>query len=165
MQVGPVEAAQRARAVELRSKFYSGKAIQKKDRVLLPAPQKPEWRSKECWFNQHVISYRVGLAFFERIKSFNTATEVHVGEPPESKRTMMEITKEILLQHPSMSFADIRGRRRTKAVVKVRHEIVRAIVKERPDLSFPAIGRFMHKDHTSILSAAGNLKRKPTTWE
>jgi len=165
MQIGTYEASLRDRARELKRKFYPGNHVTK--RIALPAPVvKPEWMTTHCRFDAHVLSFERMLVFRKKVFSFSTSIEVQVNPivTVEPKLSMQQIARAVLSNYPGITFDDILSHRRTRDFVKVRHEIVRAIVKERPDLSFPAIGRFMKRDHTSILSAAGRLEKKPNTW-
>lgn len=57
-----------------------------------------------------------------------------------------------------ISLEQVKGKSRTVPVVAARRAVAVAIRKERPELSTPQIGRFMCKDHTSILNLLGRTK-------
>lgn len=169
MQIGAYEMAQREKARALKAKFYGRKIVQvgKAESVALIERPQIEWRNMNCWFNEHVIAFRKFKAWEDSIRSFQVAAVVSLDAYKArleiERRPMHKIAEEVLQSHPGIGMADIKGRRRTRVVVTAKHAVIRAIVEERPDLSFPTIGRFMHMDHTSILHAAGKLKKKPTT--
>jgi hypothetical protein len=50
-----------------------------------------------------------------------------------------------------LRFADIRGKSRVKHVVIARHEAVRAVLANCPNLSLPAVGRVFNLDHSTII--------------
>lgn len=50
-----------------------------------------------------------------------------------------------------VSISDIRGRSRARHVVAAKHHATYALATERPDLSIAAIGRILHKDHTTAI--------------
>ena len=54
---------------------------------------------------------------------------------------------------------DIVGPRKTNIIVAARFEAIRLVKSHCPHLSYPAIGRIFHRDHTSILFALGKLRK------
>ena len=55
------------------------------------------------------------------------------------------------------SMYEILGPRRSRDIVQVRHECIAAVVVNCHHLSYPQIGRFFNRDHTSILHAARKM--------
>lgn len=67
------------------------------------------------------------------------------------KKPVHEIISEVLANFPQVTLKQIRGCQRTKAIVYPRHLIMYELYIQRPDMSLPAIGRVLGKDHTSCL--------------
>lgn len=158
MQVGTYEAQQRAKALELRKKFYSPKpAAKKPTKVVFADP--PEWRKSDCSFSEHVLAYNEQKRFEESIKSFSVTHKINLSniEDIGNRRSLPDICNEVLIDYPGVSLAEVRGVRRTKKVVAARHACIKAVADEREDLSSPLIGKFFRRDHTSILYASGKI--------
>lgn len=75
------------------------------------------------------------------------------------RRSMDRIAREVLVEHPGITMDDIRGDRRIHPIVRARKAIAIAIRKYRPDISSPAIGRFLCKEHTAVLYMIGATKK------
>jgi hypothetical protein len=71
-----------------------------------------------------------------------------LGGSPRAKRVLLEIA-----QKHGITCAEILGDRRIKAVVEARQEVMRELVDRLPDWSIARIGRFMRRDHTTVLHA------------
>lgn len=69
------------------------------------------------------------------------------------RRSMQEIAKEVLRSYPEVTLGDIKGPIRKGKIMLARRHVIAAIRMYRPDISFPAIGRFVHKDHSSCIHA------------
>lgn len=69
------------------------------------------------------------------------------------KRSMQDIAREILRAYPEVTLADIKGPVRKGKIMLARRHVIAAIRMYRPDISFPAIGRFVQKDHSSCIHA------------
>lgn len=70
-----------------------------------------------------------------------------------AKRSMQDIAKEVLRAYPEVTLGDIKGPIRKGKIMLARRHVIAAIRMYRPDISFPAIGRFVQKDHTSCIWA------------
>lgn len=73
-------------------------------------------------------------------------------EEPRDIRPVKDIVDEVLRDYPDVTWAQIISVRRTRDLIGPRHRCYFEVYKQRPDLSFPAIGRYFKRDHTSILS-------------
>lgn len=73
-------------------------------------------------------------------------------------RSVKEIVDEVLQDYPGVTMADIVSVRRTRDLIIPRHRCYYEVYRQRPDLSFPAMGRYFKRDHTSILSGVKKLK-------
>ena len=73
-------------------------------------------------------------------------------------RRVADIVAEVLQDYPGVTMADIVSVRRTRDLIKPRHQCYYEVYRQRPDLSFPAMGRYFKRDHTSILSGVRKLK-------
>lgn len=67
-------------------------------------------------------------------------------------RSVKEIIDEVLRDYPGVTMAQIVSVRRTRDLITPRHRCYYEVFRQRPDLSFPAIGRHFKRDHTSIIS-------------
>jgi hypothetical protein len=67
---------------------------------------------------------------------------------PRAKRVLREIAEE-----HGITCAEIVGDRRIRAVVDARQAAMRALVDQLPDWSIARIGRFLRRDHTTVLHA------------
>ena len=52
------------------------------------------------------------------------------------------------------------GVTRLRHVVLARHDCMRRIKDKRPDWSYPTIGRFFNRDHTTVMYAVGSPERR-----
>lgn len=86
--------------------------------------------------------------------------EMNHHHAPVHRESVRDIVLEVLERHPGISFEDLLSVRRSANLVEARHEAVYEVFKRRPDLSYPRIGRFFHRDHTSILSAVRKMKAR-----
>jgi len=68
-------------------------------------------------------------------------------------QSMDEIARRVLKCHPGVTLKDVKGNDRSTPVMLARRHVIAAIRAMRPDLSYPAIGRFVRKDHSSCLHA------------
>lgn len=68
------------------------------------------------------------------------------------KKPVAAIVAEVLKDFPDVTWDDIIGVRRSRALVVPRHRCMIAVYEQRSDLSLPAIGRIFRRDHTSILA-------------
>jgi hypothetical protein len=50
-----------------------------------------------------------------------------------------------------LRFTDLKGKRRSRHIVIARHEAVRAVLANCPNLSLPAVGRVFNLDHSTII--------------
>lgn len=69
------------------------------------------------------------------------------------KRPVKRIVEMVLRDFPDVDWEDVTGRRRSKMIVEARHACFVAVFKERPDLSYPSIGKIFDRDHTSVMHA------------
>jgi hypothetical protein len=67
---------------------------------------------------------------------------------PRAKRVLREIAEE-----HGITCAEIVGDRRIRAVVEARQAVMRALADRLPDWSIARIGRFLRRDHTTVLHA------------
>lgn len=105
---------------------------------------KPLWTLVEIRFDDHEMVWRTHMV------------EAEKTERPQAayRRTMMEIAADVLKDFPGITIKDIKGSRRTRAIVLPRQIAMYHIYREREDLSFPMIGRFFGgRDHTTVLHA------------
>lgn len=70
-----------------------------------------------------------------------------------AKKTVTRIVTEVLKDFPGVTWEDILSPRRSRGLIQPRHACMRAVCAQRPDLSYPAIGRIFHRDHTTVLHA------------
>lgn len=74
------------------------------------------------------------------------------------KKPVADIIGEVLAEFPDVSWKDISGIRRHQRLITPRHKCMFEVSRQRPDLSYPSIGRiFGGRDHTSILHAVRKM--------
>ncbi|MNE13584.1 Chromosomal replication initiator protein DnaA [compost metagenome] len=74
-------------------------------------------------------------------------------------RSMTEIGVEWLGKFRGVYLEDIKGRAKNRRVVFPRQVIMHAIKKERPDRSFPEVGRWTGgRDHTTVMHAFNKIQ-------
>jgi hypothetical protein len=69
------------------------------------------------------------------------------------KPTMERIALAVLERWPGVSLERVKSADRTRAVMLARREVIATIHRIRPDISYPMIGRFVEKDHTTCINA------------
>lgn len=76
-----------------------------------------------------------------------------------AQRPVRVIVNEVLEAFPGITWLDIKGPRRTDDIVVPRSICMAAVKDERPNLSYPFIGRqFGERDHTSVLYHVRKIK-------
>lgn len=117
-----------------------------------------------------LLRLKIGIANFELrgVATANNRQVIGVAPTPLSPveyeprlTTFMEIAQTVLMKYRGVTIDHIRSDCRKRRVVMIRREIIHAIRALRPTASLPAIGRFLHKDHTSILNALRRPVRMP----
>ena len=81
-----------------------------------------------------------------------------IDEQPMPRRSMKEITLEVLKDFPGIKLDDLLGPKRSKALVHPRHLAMYKIWMERKDVSYPMIGKFFNRDHTSALFCVRKMR-------
>lgn len=115
--------------------------------------KKPLWRKVPILFDEHVVMYRVAIRLAQM--ESNGDIDVRVG----FKKPMLMIVKEVLEKFPGVSLEEVKGPRRARNIVAARMEAAYQLHVQRPDLSYPAIGRWMGgRDHTTILHSVKKIK-------
>jgi chromosomal replication initiation ATPase DnaA len=95
-------------------------------------------------FRARVLDQAAHICAMEGIEKTNVVRKKPVGD----------IVNEVLKKYPGVTWEDLISVRRTRVFIKPRHMAMTAVHEQRPDLSFPAIGRiFGGRDHTTILHA------------
>lgn len=156
-------AATRARLMDGPRKSFVPMIVRQK-----AAEPEPPTKSWDLPYDAHITAWRL-WSYDRRIKSL----EMSLRNREESIKRMVgdegredcprvmaaDVCKSVLAECAAkglgeFKMADIIGGRRDRAVVKVRHLCVASVVKQCSHLSYPQIGRFFDRDHTSILWAA-----------
>jgi len=177
------EASAKKHAQEVRARLYGKPQREIKPKpVLLIAATKPPRIDVDCSY--HVVLFRMYQFKQERAQErmkertkFRVAANFTINPvneygPPVQvldfsyaslsppRRTMLEITEEVLKDFPDVTLEMLRGTRRTHDIVKPRHMAMYAVWKERTDLSYPAIGRFFSADHSSVINCIKKMKAR-----
>lgn len=153
-QIAFYEAA-RARALK---KIEAAKRFEEKSRPaqteIIAAPPEPEVQEEKPLAISFAMSASMSLTW----KAYEPIT--FGGDEKQSrKRSMDEIALSILQRFPGVELRGIKGRRRTKHLTFPRHLISYAIKEERPDLSYPQIGRWCGgRDHTTTLNSVRKIE-------
>lgn len=77
---------------------------------------------------------------------------------PERRRSMKEIAMEVLKDFPGVNLAELLGPKRTRTIIYPRHLAMYRIWSERKDVSFPMIGKYFNRDHTSTMAAIKKMR-------
>lgn len=86
----------------------------------------------------------------ERIE--NTMKRSREERVPIGERVPIREILRTLCEFHDVTIGELMSRRRTRFLMQVRHEAIRAVADARPDMSLPEIGRvFDGRDHTTIL--------------
>lgn len=83
-------------------------------------------------------------------------------EPP-ARKSMKDIAMDVLYDFPGVTLAEIKGSHRSRSIVQARQMTMYEIHRQRSDLSYPAIGRFLNKDHTTVLHAVRKISAMKVT--
>jgi chromosomal replication initiator protein len=111
-------------------------------------------------FEEHVFAYRAAVKIQEMI----AAGEIELVNI--ERRTVSQIVDEVLLGFPGIMVKALKGHSRTRPVVAARHAAIYAVWRERPDMSYPAIGRWFGKrDHSSAHHAVQKMKAQEAQKE
>lgn len=107
----------------------------------------PRRRSALLWakqFNHHVIAYR----------QWQLSQETDWEYVRYERPSVEEIILTVLARFPGVTVEDVKGPRRLRHIVRPRQICIYEVVSQRPDLSYPQIGRmFGGRDHTTCLHA------------
>ena len=121
---------------------------QRKEDPVLP---KPMWALIPTYFNDHVVKYLRHKLIIEG------------EEAPEALKQMKPvpmIVVEVLQHFKGLTLEHMKGATLNKAILLPRHLAMWEIKQQRPDMSFPAIGRwFGGRDHTTAMSACRKIDR------
>lgn len=124
-----------------------------KETIAPAAPEKgayPSWRYGLSRYNQHMVDFR----------EWQKQQEQDWEQNPFSHRSMLEITAETLEAHPGVTLGDLKGSHRARDIVLPRMIAMYRIRHERPDLSYPVIGRFFGgRDHTTVMHAIKKIEK------
>lgn len=156
---------------QVRARLWGKKAPQpvvkiEPDVKIEPIEEKP--KRKDCQADYHVWLYRI----FKIRYGITTRATLSIApsqdylpytpvvsfdlEPPH--KPMRQIALEVLENFPGVSLEEIKGSLRHRSIVEPRQLAMYEVQRQRPDLSYPAIGRFFHKDHTTVLHAVRKIK-------
>lgn len=163
MTVQSVEQAHRARYAQAREALW-GKprhinVIAEEKRpvvapIAVPAPVKRP-AVKLVWvrqYNDHVIAFRRWQLAQETGKEY-----VPMTERPDAHTIIMEV----LSDFPGVTIDEIKGPRREKRIVRPRQIAIYEVCRQRPDMSYPQIGRlFGNRDHTTCLHAVRKISKE-----
>jgi chromosomal replication initiation ATPase DnaA len=87
-------------------------------------------------------------------KTFDDEVQILAPKPDENSRPSMEaIANAVMDKYPGVTLDEIRSPARSSKIVMARREIIVRIRQIRPDISFPRIGAFLCKDHSSCVHA------------
>lgn len=169
------EAEQRRSAAATRARLMGKPA---KPKIMAPVLQITAGR-KPVDASYHMVLYRAYQAnlqaTFSMAGSFTVNTvdeycpyraEIEFTEQPGAelpslptpRKTMKQIVMEVLERFPSVEFEDLQGFKRNRIFVQARHTAMYEVMRQRPDLSYPMVGRFFNKDHTVVLHAVHKIR-------
>jgi hypothetical protein len=113
---------------------------------------KPSWMLAPTMFEEHMFAFRTAM----RIREMVASGEIEMVA--FERRSISEIVNEVLKEHPKITIPMLKGVGRRKELVIARQTAMFEIRKQRPDMSFPMIGRwFGGRDHTTVLHAVTKI--------
>lgn len=104
-------------------------------------------------------------AMVERLQERLRRTFVTVGDfaAEVEKRDLMtpdDIVRQVLLSYPEVTLEAIRSSSREHYLTEPRGWCMYRVHKLRPDLSFPRLGRFFNRDHSTVMHACRKMALK-----
>lgn len=140
---------------------------EKREPVYTP-PVAPPICREPVDFSYHVKLYRwhltlVGTTVHAELKApapteYQPYPQEIVFDFSRPVKSMKEIAVEVLWDFPGVTMKDLKGHRRAMSITLPRQLAMYEIKVQRPDLSFPAIGRFFCRDHTTVLHAVRKIE-------
>ena len=100
-----------------------------------------------------IVDARMDILAVKAAKAAAAELEWATIKPADTKWSMDQIAQYVLQHFPGLTLDAVREPGRKRYAFNARRVIATAIKDMRPDVSYPAIGRFLHRDHTSILNA------------
>lgn len=163
--VTSIEQSQKIHYAEVRRRLF-GAGVKKPERLEITAepvvdePKRvigppPLWTKVPMCFDEHVVAYRIML----HLKALEASGEIEIV--PIFKKSMQAIAQEVIAKFPGVRLSELRGVTRAKRVCWPRQIAMYETRRQRPDVSYPAIGRWYGgRDHTTVLHA----ERKVAAW-
>lgn len=151
-------AEMKAAAVAVRRRLLSP-AVRPKPPQIQPVPkiatqkhiERAGWMMQPTTFDAHVMASLPILGMIKR-------GEIEVVS--HSRRSISQIVGSFLLRCPRFSSNDVKSQKRHCETVMIRHIAMYLVHVERPDISYPAIGRwFGGRDHTTVMFAVKKIKK------
>jgi hypothetical protein len=103
-------------------------------------------------YNEHIIAFRRWQLAEETGREY-----VPRSERPDANAIIMEV----LADFPGVTIDEIKGPRRQVRLVRPRQIAMYEVCKQRPDMSYPQIGRFFGgRDHTTCLHAVRKISQE-----
>ena len=112
-------------------------------------------------WHRDMLKYQVTASFVieSQTKYRPYSQEIKFDFIKSSRKSMEQIASEVLWDFPNVKLKDIRGSRRTKVFILPRQLAMYEIKTQRPDLSYPMIGKwFGGRDHTTVLHAVRKIE-------
>lgn len=106
-------------------------------------------------FRANILAFCLSARFSHEWSSYSDEVRPRVRRARTFPKTISfsEISAIALRSHPGITLEDIQGRSRCAAIMAARKHAIRLIKDMRPDASYPDIGRFLNRDHTTIMVA------------
>lgn len=153
-------------AKAIRARLWGKADAPKEIPVVIEAPKR-----QLVQLDYHVWLYRLHRFYFPANLSTSSSFQVRQSdefhpyqatvefEGAAPRPMMRDIAMEVLKAHKGVTFEDLKGNKRTRAIVMPRQIAMYEIARQRPDKSYPEIGRFFGgKDHTSVLHAVRKMR-------
>lgn len=112
----------------------------------------PTWMRQPVVFDEHVIAFRMA----KRLLDMQARGEIEMVR--FDRRSVLQIVSEVLKDFPGITISMLKSAGRRRGVVVARQTAIYEVRKQRPDLSYPMIGRwFGGRDHTTILHSVRKI--------
>ncbi|MGO8242962.1 helix-turn-helix domain-containing protein [Rhizobium johnstonii] len=128
-------------------------------KLVVDEASRPEWKRQHVYFDSHVSVWRsIVRSCLERLAS-EMRSSVGKGRPVKA------IIIEVLDKFPGVSFAELKGPRRDRNIVRARQVAMYEVYTQRDDMSTPMVGNIFGRDHTTVLHAVHKIKAMKAAGE
>ena len=112
------------------------------------------------WYrmNKYAIDALIEVAITKQSDPNKAVPEIEFIKP---KRRIYDIVQDVIIQMGTdVTMGELVGRSKKPNVLEVRQRAMFEVKMERPDVSYPAIGRFFNRDHSTAMHSIRKMAAK-----